>query len=370
MGIPERCLLRGKWPFSRGKGLLERPFQLVSHARGSAHGSWPWVNLCGAGARGDQGRPTRARRAAWASPDCWKEGHVPLGPCPAAPAGKEWGSPEGLGCGGLLIMEVHRLNIKPRTPSVPEIPLLTDAGHSTKDADVPTQLPAGEGRQLVRKVRVTPGGPAPALFSALNREPGGVSGTGGGALDLPFLGSEYKLPNRCPEQDDHSRTVWMRVALKTALPLQLCSSWLCSVNVILPGERSSETPELFSVFLSRQLAPRPVPRESPARGLALRSRPAPQGLRTEERGRGRSGHRGVVWGRGRRRAGFGGDVEEPGPGSPRAPGTRTPAARAAQPAGITPGDSVCAPGRGRGGQWRGRGFSAPSRLLPRALQAS
>lgn len=69
---------------------------------------------------------------------------------------------------------------------MPEIPLLTDAGHSTKDADVPTQLPAGEGA-AARKVWVNPWGTCPAPFSALNREPGGVSGTGGG-VDLPFLG--------------------------------------------------------------------------------------------------------------------------------------------------------------------------------------
>lgn len=160
-----RCLLRGKRPFSCGKG---RSSWL--HTRVGAHTeAGQWVSLCGAGAQcGDQGRSTRARPAAWASPDCWKEGHVPFGPCSAAPAGKEWGSPEGLGCGGLLI-EVHRLNIKSRTPSVSEMSLLTDAGHSTKDTDVPTRLPTGEGRQRVRKVPVTLRGPAHALFCS---EPG------------------------------------------------------------------------------------------------------------------------------------------------------------------------------------------------------
>lgn len=58
-------------------------------------------------ARGDQGRlhvpatqPGRVRTVG-------RKATAPLGPCPAAPAGKEWGSPEGLRCGGLLIMEVH-----------------------------------------------------------------------------------------------------------------------------------------------------------------------------------------------------------------------------------------------------------------------
>lgn len=95
--------------------------------------------------------------------------------CPLVPAlpalrlaGKEWGSSEGLGCGGLLI-EVHRLNIKPRTPSVSEMSLRTDAGHSTKDIYVPTRLPTGEGRQRLRKVPVTLRGPAHALFCS---EPG------------------------------------------------------------------------------------------------------------------------------------------------------------------------------------------------------
>lgn len=105
---------------------------------------------------------------------------------------------------------------------------------------------------------------------------------------MPFLGSEHNLPNRCPEQDGHSRTVWMRLALKTALPLQLCSSWLCSVSAILPGERSSETPELFLVFLFARARPASGPRGQP------RARPGPALPASSARGCGlRSGTEGT-----------------------------------------------------------------------------
>ena len=71
---------------------------------------------------------------------------------------------------------------------------------------------------------------------------------------------------------------------KTALPLQLCSSWLSSVSAILPGERSSEKPELFSGFPLATARPASGPQGKPrawpgpalpagsARGCGPRSR--------------------------------------------------------------------------------------------------
>ena len=50
---------------------------------------------------------------------------------------------------------------------------------------------------------------------------------------------------------------------KTALPLQLCSLWLSSVSAILPGERSSEKPELFSGFPLATARPASSPQGKP-----------------------------------------------------------------------------------------------------------